>query len=239
MKDLGETIYILRIKLWRDRKNRMLGLSQARFIDKVLKQFSMKNSNNGLLPFRHGVPLFDDQRPKTLEEENMMRQIPYASTVGSLMYAMLYTRPYFCYSVGIVSRYQSNPGLKHWQAVKHILKNLRRERDYILVYQCEDLIPVGYTDSDFQLDLDFRKSTVGCVFTLGGGAISWRNVKQSCIANSTMEAEYVVACEAAKEAIWLKKFLSNLGVVRIKQGPITLFCDNSGSLCQNLAPKDF
>ena len=95
------------------------------------------------------------------------------------------------------------------------------------------MIPVGYTDSDFQLDLDFRKSTVGCVFTLGGGAISWRNVKQSCIANSTMEAEYVVACEAAKEAIWLKKFLSNLGVVRIKQGPIALFCDNSGAIAQS------
>ena len=134
MKDLGETIYILRIKLWRDRKNRMLGLSQARYIDKVLEQFSMKNSNNGLLHFRHGVPLFDDQRPKTLEEENMMRQIPYASAVGSLMFAMLCTRPDICYLVGMVSRYQSNPGLKHWQAVKHILKNLRRERERL--YSC-------------------------------------------------------------------------------------------------------
>ena len=108
MKDLGEANFILGIKLWRDRKNKMLDLSQARYIDKILEQFSMENSKKGLLPFRHGVPLSDNQRPKTQEEENMMRQVPYASVIGSLMYAMLCTRPNICYSVGIVSQYQSN-----------------------------------------------------------------------------------------------------------------------------------
>ena len=77
-----------------------------------------------------------------------------------------------------------------------------------------DLIPIGYTNSNFQLDLDFRKSTYGCVFILGGGAISWKSFKQSFVADSTMKAEYVAACEVAKEAVWLKKFLFNLGVVR-------------------------
>ena len=86
----------------------------------------------------------------------------------------------------------------------------------MLVYSCEDLIPIGYTDSDFQLDLDFKKSTSGCVFTLGGGAITWRSVKQSCITDSTTEAEYVSTWEATKEVVWLKKFLSDLGVVRIE-----------------------
>ena len=88
------------------------------------------------------------------------------------------------------------------------------------------MILIGYTDLEFQSNLDFRKSISGYVFTLGGGAISWRSTKKSCIADSTMEAEYVVACEIAKEALWLKKFLSDLGVVRIEQVPITLFCDN-------------
>ena len=92
-----------------------------------------------------------------------MRHIPYASTVGSLIYVMLCTRPDIYYSVGIVSRYQSNPRPKHWEAIKNILKYLRRMRDYMLVYWCEDLIPIGYTNSDFQSDLDFRKSTSGCV----------------------------------------------------------------------------
>ena len=63
----------------------------------------MQNSKKGLLPFRHGVPLSDEQRPKTLEEEDMMRQFPYASVVGSLMYVMLCTRPDICYLVGIVN----------------------------------------------------------------------------------------------------------------------------------------
>ena len=71
----------------------------------------------------------------------------------------------------------------------------------MLVYRCEDLILIGYRDLDFQSDLDFKKSTSECVFTLGGGAITWRSVKQSCIADSTMKAEYVAACEAAKEAV--------------------------------------
>ena len=108
----------------------------------------------------------------------------------------------------------------------------------MLIYHSKDLIPIGYTNSDFQLDLDFKKSTSGCVFTLRGGAISWRSVKQSCIADSTMEAEYVVAYEAAKEAIWLKKFLSDLGFVRMEQVLITLFCDNSGAVAQSKNPRN-
>ena len=116
----------------------MLGLSQVGYIDKVLEQFSMQNSKKGLLLFRHGVPLSDDQRPKTLEEENTMRQVPYASVVGSLMYTILCTRPDINYPVGMVSCYLSNPGPKHWQVVKHILKYLQRTRDYMLVYQIED-----------------------------------------------------------------------------------------------------
>ena len=71
VKDLGKANYILGIKLWRDWKNRMLGLSQAGYIDKVLARFSMENSKKGLLPFRHGVALSDDQRPKTLKEKKI------------------------------------------------------------------------------------------------------------------------------------------------------------------------
>ena len=113
MKDLGKANFILGIKLWRDHKNKMLGLSQVGYIDKVLEWFNMQNSKKGLLPFKHGVPLSNDQRPKTQEEEDMMRQVPYTSAVGSLMYAMLCTRLDIYYSIGMVSRYQSNPGPKH------------------------------------------------------------------------------------------------------------------------------
>ena len=76
------------------------------------------------------------------------------------------------------------------------------------------------------------------MFTLGGGAISWRSVKQSCIADSTVGAEYVIACKATKEAVWLKKFLSDFGVVRMEQVPITLFGDNSGAVAQSKDPRN-
>ena len=83
----------------------------------------------------------------------------------------------------------------------------------MLVYQDESLVPIGYTDSDFQSDKESKKSTSGYVFNLGGGAISWRSVKQSSTVDSTMEAEYIAASEAAKEAVWLKNFLLDLEVV--------------------------
>ncbi|KAA0043452.1 gag/pol protein [Cucumis melo var. makuwa] len=103
--------------------------------------------------------------------------------------------------VWIISRYQSNPGRDHWTAIKNILKYLIRTKDYMLVYGSKDLILTRYTDSDFQTDKDARKSTSGSIFTLNGGAVVWRSIKQSCIANSTIEAEYVATCEAAKEAV--------------------------------------
>ena len=142
--------------------------------------------SKGFVPFRVGKSLSSNQHPKTNAEIERMRGIPYASTVGSLMYAMLCTRPDIYFAVGMVSRYQSAPGEKHWIAVKHILKYLRRTRDYMLFYQGKNPEPDGYTDSDFQYDPDSRKSTSGYVFTLGGGAISWWSVNQSSIADSTM-----------------------------------------------------
>ncbi|KAA0060399.1 gag/pol protein [Cucumis melo var. makuwa] len=115
---------------------------------------------------RHGVHLSKEQCPKTPQEVEDMRRISYASAVGSLMYVMLCTWPDICYAVGIVSRYQSNPGLNYWTAVKIILKYLKRTRDYMLVYRAKDLILTGYIDSDFQTDKDSRKSTSRLVFTL-------------------------------------------------------------------------
>ena len=77
-----------------------------------------------------------------------MDGIPYASAVGSLIYAMLCTRPDICFAIGMVSRYQSNPSPEHWTTVKHIHKYLRRTKDYMLMYGGDELIPVGYIDSE-------------------------------------------------------------------------------------------
>ncbi|KAA0035236.1 gag/pol protein [Cucumis melo var. makuwa] len=103
------------------------------------------------------------------------------------MYAMLCNKPDIYYSVGMISRYQSNPERDHWTTIKNILKYLRITKDYMLVYGTKDLILTRYTDSDFQTDKDARKSTSGSIFTLNGGAVVWRSVKQTCIADSTMK----------------------------------------------------
>ena len=93
----------------------------------------------------------------------------------------------------------------------------------MLIYDNDELITVGYTDFDFMSDKNSRKSTSGYVFMIGGGAISWRSIKQECTADSTLEVEYVAACEAAKEAVWLKRFL----MVPLARQLLTVYCDSN------------
>ena len=95
------------------RKNKMLVLSQDTYINAVLTHFRLQDSKKGDLPFRHGIILFKDQCPKALAEIESIKIAPYASAVESLMYAMLCTRPDICFDIGMVSRYQSNPGREH------------------------------------------------------------------------------------------------------------------------------
>ena len=150
----------------------MLGLSQKMYIEEVLKRFSMKNSKRGLLPFRHGIHLSKKICPSTPEEIACMSKIPYASAIGSLIYAMLCTRPDIAHAVSVTSRYQSNLGEEHWTSVKYILKYLRRTKDMFLVFGNGELQIQGYTDSDFMSDIDDRKSTSGSLFICNGGAVS-------------------------------------------------------------------
>ena len=110
MKDLGEAAYILGIKIYRDRSRRLIGLSQSTYIDKVLKRFNMQDSKKGFLPMSHGITLSKSQCPSTPDELERMSTIPYASAIGSIMYAMLCTRPDVSYALSVTSRYQSNPG---------------------------------------------------------------------------------------------------------------------------------
>ena len=125
-----------------------------------------------------------------------MFRVPYASDVGSLMYAMMCTCPNICSAIGLVSRYQSNPDQKHWMTVKRILRYLKRTLDYMLCYQRKkDLRLIGYFDANWGGEIDQSKSTSRYAFLLNDSAILWSSKKQSCVALSTMEAEYVT-CSA-------------------------------------------
>jgi Reverse transcriptase (RNA-dependent DNA polymerase) len=113
MKDLGEIVYILGIKIYRDRSKRLIELSQSTYIDKVSNRFSMQNSKKGFLPMNHGAQLSKTQCPLTTDERRIMSRVSYASAIGSIMYVMLCTRPDISYALSVTSRYQANPSLEH------------------------------------------------------------------------------------------------------------------------------
>ncbi|KAK8644562.1 hypothetical protein V6N13_123865 [Hibiscus sabdariffa] len=173
IKDLGEAAYILGVKIYRDRSRRLLGLSQSTYIDKVLKRFSMEESKRGFLPMRHGISLLKEMCPSTPQERERMSQIPYALAIGSIMYAMICTRPDLSYALSMTSRYQANPGEGHWTALKNILKYLRRTKDVFLVYGGEEELHIkGYTDASFQTDKDNSRSQLSFEFCLYKGTVS-------------------------------------------------------------------
>eukprot|EP00253_Pinus_taeda_P034762 PITA_34762 len=130
-----------------------------------------------------------------------MFRVPYASAISILMYAMVCTRPAVAHAVGVLSRFMSKPGKEHWTTVS------------------------GF--SDWAGDLDQRRSTSGYVFNLFGGAVSWMSKKQSVVALSTTEAEYMAATHASKEAVWLQRLCSSMGLV---QGAIRIDCDSQSAI---------
>ncbi|XP_070041549.1 secreted RxLR effector protein 161-like [Nicotiana tomentosiformis] len=143
-----------------------------------------------------------------------MELISYSSIVGSLMYAQTCTTPDISFAVGMLGRFQSNPGIDHWKATKKVLRYLKGTKDYMLMYRIsKHLKIVGYSDSDFAGCIDTRKSTFGYLFQLAEGTIEWKSAKQSIIATSTMEAEFVACFDATIHALWLRNFISGLGVV--------------------------
>ncbi|KAL9225049.1 hypothetical protein vseg_001019 [Gypsophila vaccaria] len=198
----------------------------------------MKDSTRGFLPMAHGIQLSKTQCPVGADERSKMSRILYASAIGSIMYAMICTRSDISYALSMTSRYQSDPGEKHWTAVKNILKYLNKTKDRFLVYGREDELSVlGYTDASFQTDKDDFRSQSGFIFSLNGGALSWKSSKQTTIADSIAEAEYIAASEAAKEAVWIKKFVTELGVVLSIANALVLNCDNSGAIAQATEPR--
>ncbi|KAI3499882.1 hypothetical protein L1887_35696 [Cichorium endivia] len=214
-------------------------LSQCTYLEKVLKRFNMENSKKGELPIQSNAKLSKTQSPSTDEEIAEISPVPYASAVGSIMYAMTCTRPDVSFALSMVSRYQGNPGKAHWIAVKNILKYLRRTKNMELVLGGSDDLKVsGYTDAIFQTDRDSGRSQSGWVFLLNGGAVTWKSSKQETVADSTYESEYIAASEASKEAAWLKNFIGDLGVVPSIQEPMELFCDNEGAVALTKEPRD-
>ncbi|KAL0286537.1 UNVERIFIED_CONTAM: Retrovirus-related Pol polyprotein from transposon TNT 1-94 [Sesamum radiatum] len=141
------------------------------------------------------------------------------------------------YTLSVTSRYQACAGEAHWCAVKSILKYLKRTKDMFLIYSGGELILESYSDASFQSDDDDAESQSGFVFKLNGGVVAWKSSKQDTTTDSTMEAEYIAPSEAAKEAVWMKNYIQELGVVPSIAEPVVIFCDNHGAIAQAKKPK--
>ena len=125
----------------------------------------MDQAKKGFLPVLQGVKLSKTQCPTTSEDREKMIVIPYASAIGSIMYAMLCTRPDVCLAISLAGRYQSNPGVGHWPAFKNILKYLKRTKDMFLIYGGDkELVVNGYVDARFDTDPDDSKSQTRTYF---------------------------------------------------------------------------
>ncbi|CAL2256677.1 unnamed protein product [Prunus armeniaca] len=231
MKDMGEASYVLGVEIHRDRSRGMLGLSQKGYIERVLKRFNMLSCASGEVPITKGDKLSRAQSPQNELEKEEMKNRPYASLVGSLMYAQVCTRPDIAFAISVLGRFQANPGNAHWIAAKKVMRYLQRTKSFMLVYQRQESLElVGYCDSDFAGCLDDLKSTSAFVFLLAGGAVSWKSSKQSTVAASTMQAEFVACYEATIQASWLKNFITGLRVVDSIARPVQIFCDNSATV---------
>nr|GEZ46091.1 hypothetical protein [Tanacetum cinerariifolium] len=161
MKDLGEAAYILGIKIYRDRSWRLIALYKSAYIEKILKRYHMENSKRRSIPMQDKLRLSKSQCASTPAELKRMQNVSYASVVGSIMYAMRFTRPDVAFTQNTTKRFQQNPEVR---------------------VSC-------YTDAGYLTDVDDLKSQTGYVFVLNGYVVDWNSAKQSIFATSSAAAE--------------------------------------------------
>ena len=176
------------------------------------------------------------QFTKTPDDEEGVNITEYQAVIGSLLYASVATRPDLAASVGVLSKFAIKPSNDHWTGVKRVLRYIQGTLKYGLRFiHSDDFTLLGYSDSDWAGDKDSRKSTSGYIFTLGGSPISWRSTKQSVVALSTTEAEYIALSQAAQEAVWLRHLFTNM---KLKiSNPTVLFEDNESAIALSKNPR--
>jgi hypothetical protein len=223
--------HILGMNAKKDREHGTTWIGQPQYVLNLLEEFDMANCRHADTPedSNQDLPTYDT--PQTNIDASR-----YRTLVGKLMYLMLSTRPDICHACGILSRHLQHPGEEHWKLCKGVLRYLKGTYDYgITMAKEQELKLIGYSDSDFAGEKTDRKSTGGYVFMLDG-IISWSSKKQTCVALSSMEAEYIALSEAVKETIWLRRFLEELGFKQ--EEATTLFEDNQGTIAFAKDPID-
>ena len=178
-------------------------MGQRAYLETILRDHKMTDCKAAPTPIE---TQHIEVSPPNYEPTTEFR-LQYQSAVGSLMYAILGTRPDLAYAVSVVSRYASRPNNSHWQAVKRIFRYIKETLDLELTFKGPLESLAGYTDADWDGDLDTRRSTSEFLFNLRSGAISWSSKRQPTMALSSCETEYMGQTQAIKEAVWLKSLL--------------------------------
>lgn len=228
----------LGMQIRRDRDARALHLSQPRLVEELLERTRMTKCATRPTPLPDGAKLTSAGRPMTDIKL-------YQRTVGSLLYLSECTRPDLCYAVRTLARCMAAPTEEQWQLVKHVLRYVAGTRELGLHYGASagpsgalagvpgvvagPRVPLGFVDASYASGLMDRKSVSGCVFMMNGAAVSWECKKQKVTALSSCEAEYIAAATAAREALWLRKLMRDLGEP-LGRDPMVLWCDNQGAI---------
>jgi hypothetical protein len=168
----------------------------------------------------------------------MVHQLRYSQIIGSLMYLDSATRPDIAYVINKLSRFVSNPGSEHWRALEWVMRYLVGTMNYGIHYSGDPKVLEGYSDANWISDADELKATSGYVFTLRGGAVSWKSCKQTILTRSTMEAELAALDTATIEAEWLRELLLDLPIVEKMIPVILMNCDNQTVIVKVNSSKD-
>nr|GEX55531.1 zinc finger, CCHC-type [Tanacetum cinerariifolium] len=170
-------------------------------VDGTIKKFKM-DVKTDFLNGELDKEVYMNQPQGFIMPENVNKavsQLEYSRVIGCLMYSMNCIWPNIAFGVGKLSRYTSNPGTQHWQAIPRVLKYLKKTIDYKVTYTGYPLVLKGYTDARWISNSEVNSSTIRWVFLLGGDAISWASKKQACIISSIMEYEFMALAAAGKE----------------------------------------
>lgn len=201
-------------------------MSQEKYVQDILRRFKMEDCKPVETPMNPAVKLSKNMCPTTEEEKKYMSQVPYRNLIGSLMYLATSTRPDIAHAISALSQFNENPGEEHWKAAKRVLRYLKKTEKLKIVFTKKGDNLMGYSDADWGANIDDRKSYTGYLFMFAGGVINWSSRKQKTVAMSSAEAEYMALSEAAKETIYLRRFLSE---IIGELGTTVIFCDNQSA----------
>ncbi|UYV62168.1 hypothetical protein LAZ67_1008103 [Cordylochernes scorpioides] len=229
IKSLGPITFFLGVEINYGKES--LSLNQRHYIQTLLQRYNMFEVRKVCTPLDPAIILSKIDCPHTQAEIDQMSNIPYKELIGALLYLSNCTRPDISFATSKLSQFCANPGKKHWEAEKHVLRYLSGTIDLELSYVKGNNNKVAmFTDADYGSDTDDRRSYSGMVAVIDGNVINWRSKKQQCVSLSTMESEYIALCHSAKEAVWLGQTLSDLGFISHFAKPLTIYCDNRSAI---------